>query len=196
MAILATSDFTGKWAIPTPFNGGDTILQSYIDHYEPKYLNQLFGAALYVLYLADPVDPIYSVLTDPFEFDSEVITEGVGRVQISEGLKTMLKNFVYAHYQKEDLGIPTSGGNVNIIPEGGENMNDNRTNIFAYFNQGVKTYKAIQQFIVENRDDYPDYNGVELGSYGIRECKFLKWIYGTGCAEPRLSQVIKDEQNA
>ena len=30
---------------------------------------------------------------------------------------------------------------------------------------------------------------IELGSYGIRECKFLKWIYGTGCAEPRLSKL-------
>ncbi len=31
---------------------------------------------------------------------------------------------------------------------------------------------------------------IELGSYGIRECPFLKWIYATGCAEPRLSGVI------
>lgn len=34
-------------------------------------------------------------------------------------------------------------------------------------------------------DDY------ELGSYGIRECEFLKWIYGTACAEPRTSKLIK-----
>jgi hypothetical protein len=34
------------------------------------------------------------------------------------------------------------------------------------------------------------YNGYELGSYGIRESEFLTWIYGTGCAEPRLSRVI------
>lgn len=34
-------------------------------------------------------------------------------------------------------------------------------------------------------------NAVELGSYGIRECEFLKWIYGTGCAEPRTSSVLK-----
>jgi hypothetical protein len=34
-------------------------------------------------------------------------------------------------------------------------------------------------------DDY------ELGSYGIRESDFLKWIYGTGCAEPRLSTLIE-----
>lgn len=32
---------------------------------------------------------------------------------------------------------------------------------------------------------------VELGSYGIRECEFLKWIYGTACAEPRTSKLIK-----
>lgn len=31
-------------------------------------------------------------------------------------------------------------------------------------------------------------NPVELGSYGVREIKGFKWIYGTGCAEPRLSQ--------
>jgi len=31
----------------------------------------------------------------------------------------------------------------------------------------------------------------ELGSYGIRECEFLKWIYATGCAEPRTSKLIK-----
>jgi hypothetical protein len=31
----------------------------------------------------------------------------------------------------------------------------------------------------------------ELGSYGIRRTSFLNWIYGTGCAEPRLSNVMK-----
>ncbi len=35
-----------------------------------------------------------------------------------------------------------------------------------------------------------EYNGYELGSYGIRECEYLKWIYATGCAEPRLSKII------
>ena len=31
---------------------------------------------------------------------------------------------------------------------------------------------------------------IELGSYGIRSCEYLDWIYGTGCSEPRLSRVI------
>lgn len=34
--------------------------------------------------------------------------------------------------------------------------------------------------------------GIELGSYGIREHKLTgPWIYGTGCAEPRLSTVMR-----
>lgn len=32
------------------------------------------------------------------------------------------------------------------------------------------------------------FNDIELGSYGIRETEFIKWIYGTGCAEPRTSK--------
>ena len=35
------------------------------------------------------------------------------------------------------------------------------------------------------------YEGIELGSYGIRECEFLTWIYGTGCAEPRFSSCLR-----
>lgn len=34
-------------------------------------------------------------------------------------------------------------------------------------------------------------DGKELGSYGIRSCEFLDWIYATGCAEPRTSSLIK-----
>lgn len=44
------------------------------------------------------------------------------------------------------------------------------------------------EFSFEKADGW---EAVELGSYGIRECSFLKWIYGTGCAEPRLSQAIQ-----
>jgi hypothetical protein len=33
-------------------------------------------------------------------------------------------------------------------------------------------------------------DGIELGSYGIRSCEFLDWIFGTGLAEPRTSNLI------
>ena len=46
--------------------------------------------------------------------------------------------------------------------------------------------------ITEETDDGCDITikNIELGSYGIRKCDFLTWIYGTGCAEPRLSKLI------
>lgn len=33
-------------------------------------------------------------------------------------------------------------------------------------------------------------NGIELGSYGRRSIDGFDWEYGTGCAEPRLSQAL------
>jgi hypothetical protein len=48
----------------------------------------------------------------------------------------------------------------------------------------------IQEEVWELQD------GLELGSYGIRppQCagRTLRWVYGTGVVEPRLSQVIAE----
>ncbi len=52
-----------------------------------------------------------------------------------------------------------------------------------YFTKKLTVVKTEIGFDIE-------IDGNELGSYGIRECDFLKWIYGTGCAEPRLSTLI------
>lgn len=46
--------------------------------------------------------------------------------------------------------------------------------------------------VVGHKDGFDiEIHGKELGSYGIRECEHLKWIYATGCAEPRTSNLIK-----
>lgn len=34
-------------------------------------------------------------------------------------------------------------------------------------------------------------SGIELGSYGFRQYKDIRFIYGTGCALPRLSTVVE-----
>lgn len=34
-------------------------------------------------------------------------------------------------------------------------------------------------------------DGIEVGSYGIGKYKDFSWVYGTGVAEPRLSQILK-----
>lgn len=45
--------------------------------------------------------------------------------------------------------------------------------------------------IVSTGDDSFDIvtsEGIEIGSYGYRECSFAQWVYGTGIAEPRFSR--------
>lgn len=36
-----------------------------------------------------------------------------------------------------------------------------------------------------------EFHGIEIGSYGVRECILGKWVYGTGVAEPRFSRLMK-----
>jgi hypothetical protein len=45
--------------------------------------------------------------------------------------------------------------------------------------------------IVKTNEGYDIcYKDMEIGSYGIRSCEFLEWIYATGVAEPRFSSII------
>ena len=50
--------------------------------------------------------------------------------------------------------------------------------------------------IIETQDSEVSYDivdgidGIELGSYGIRHYKDLRWIYGTGLALPRLDTIL------
>ena len=49
----------------------------------------------------------------------------------------------------------------------------------------------IKTYVQETNDGFDIMvDDFELGSYGIRECDFLEWIYGTACAEPRTSKLI------
>lgn len=58
--------------------------------------------------------------------------------------------------------------------------------LFMYKKTEVIETKVGYDIVIDN---------IELGSYGIRECEFIKWIYGTGLAEPRTSKLIKKYNN-
>ena len=165
MALVTTSDFVGKWAISKSFNQDNTTLQTYIDTYENKYMSELLGADLYVLFTAGiaATNPIYEALRDAFNLDIDGSYSKGNRVVISQGVIFMLKCVIYAHYQRQDLGISTSLGHVNADVEGGKPTNDNKTAVFSMYNEGIKTYKAIQCYINENISDYEDFNGIEKG---------------------------------
>jgi hypothetical protein len=58
-----------------------------------------------------------------------------------------------------------------------------------FFNKKFDNDRKLEIVTTPNGFDI-EIEGKELGSYGIRECEFLKWIYATGCAEPRTSSLI------
>lgn len=50
--------------------------------------------------------------------------------------------------------------------------------------------------IIETKEGFDlEVNGIEIGSYGIRSCEYLKWIYGTGLAEPRMTFIKNTLKN-
>lgn len=73
---------------------------------------------------------------------------------------------------------------VDVTNSGLEKMIDNALMFYKLFLPNSEVVKTDIGFDIMDNDN-------ELGSYGIGECDFLSWIYGTGCAEPRLSTIIE-----
>lgn len=59
-----------------------------------------------------------------------------------------------------------------------------------FFKTQVPDASKLQ--VVKTKEGFDiEYGGIELGSYGIRRCSFLDWVYGTGVAEPRTERAIR-----
>lgn len=67
----------------------------------------------------------------------------------------------------------------------------------SFFEMFLRVKIQVPKNSPPNSFDIVEHGGmVELGSYGIREALGFKWIYGTGCAEPRLSTVVEKIKKA
>jgi hypothetical protein len=64
-----------------------------------------------------------------------------------------------------------------------------------------KTIKTVTEFLGDKAelvclDEYSydlNINGIEVGSYGIRQHQDTRWVYGTGLAEPRYSMAVASD---
>jgi len=161
MSILLNTDFTGKYHIAlTKFNDDD--LDTYIEKYEKKYLTRLLGVDLYNLFMDEldlnnpPTTPIYKAIFDAFSLD-----DGCDIVE-SNGMKEMLKGFIYFHYIFDNQQQQTPIGTTKQSAENSSVLNINGLTVMR-FNEGVETYRAIQRYIELNSSDYIAFNGQYLG---------------------------------
>lgn len=88
------------------------------------------------------------------------------------------------YFMKNELFIPYSSSEEDL-----SQMIGIAEKWFSQFLDNVSILETNEPNSVKSFDLMS--KGVELGSYGIRDTQGLKWIYGTACAEPRLSHLIE-----
>jgi hypothetical protein len=153
MSIVSTSDFVGKYAISIQFNNA-TDLNTYISENETVILSKLLGAELAQDYIEDDDTPEFEKIKEPLIFNSK----HCGRLYTSLGIKKMLINMIYAIYYQSDNTLATTNGKLKVANEGGVNQ-PSHFFIHEAYNNGVRSFRAIQKWIEENKDDYPKYKG-------------------------------------
>lgn len=164
--IVQVSDFNeGKFELHTGMYDIPRI-QSYIDKYEPRYLRELLGVDLFNLFNADlilgggtPTEPRFIKIFDELTIDLP------WRILDSDGIKEMLMGFIYYEYTKDQIVQMTPNGNVRPVGQNSEVAGSLYTQIYTRYNDGVRSYKAIQMYIWKNPDayDFDDFNGVPKG---------------------------------
>jgi hypothetical protein len=159
--LLNSTDFTGEYAIPQNQYTSIT-LEEYIVSTERMYLQKLLGVSLSDLFIADltdgePVSPRFVAIFEPLSYDYQ------NWIVTSNGIKEMLKGFIYFNYtrmQKYQNGIEGASQKMgsNSMP-----AKYDSTWLVSMHNISIDTYRAIQDYIQQNKIDYPEYNGQPIG---------------------------------
>lgn len=170
MAILQETDFdSGRFELPTNTFQEDS-LDDFIVRVEDEYLPQLFGVELYDLFIADlsvgtpqtPSDPRFVKVFDPFNDQTDdIFTQ-------SKGIIVMLKGLVYYLYTRDRISRITTDGIKVTTGENADNVSGMGHNITSRYNESIRTYKAIQNFMfVVDEDTYPEFEGINKRFNGI-----------------------------
>lgn len=137
-------------------------LEAIRDEYQDGYIYQLLGADLGTLFLTDlngsgvPQTARFTALYNAFVEDDEC--EGIKR---SQGIKFFIKNLIWFHFARINNTRVTAAGNVSHLAENAEPAFNGKYYAHLY-NQSIDTGKAIQWYIHQNSEDYPEYNGQYL----------------------------------
>lgn len=132
------------------------------DEYQNSYIYQLLGAELGTLFLADldgsgvPQTARFEDIYNAFAEDDEC-----EEIKESKGIKFFIKNIIWFHYARVNNISITTAGNIYKLGENSEPALSGKHYANIY-NQAIDTGKAVQWYICQNIEDYPEYNGQEL----------------------------------
>jgi hypothetical protein len=145
--FVNNSDFTDKFELHTGMFDTQKLTE-YIDRYEEIYLNELLGIKLYNDFKADlvagvPQNASYVFIFNEFKYETDI------RLIISRGMKDMLIGFIYFEFMKDKVAQNTSVGMTKPRNENSGVVSAHNP-IYLRYNEAVKTYKAIQDYIMLN----------------------------------------------
>lgn len=153
MVTISTGSFVGKFEVS--INVFTTPkLQQYIDRYSTKYLYDMLGEELFLLWNAGAGTPIYDKLTNPFIFQSRC-----GKVYESKGIEDMLLGLIYWHYVTDITTKQSINGGIKNSNENSKDASFVLANVHDRYYESLLTYRAIQAWVIDNSIDYPLFNG-------------------------------------
>ena len=161
MSVISTSDFANAPYL-IPINPEqDTDLQNFIAKEQEDRLLELFGVELYDLFIADLVAEVPTSARFIKVFDS--FYDQTDDILIkSDGIKEMLKGFVYYAYLRQRVTRVDTTGISMVLSENNEPVSAIYHDITRRYNEAVETFKVIQYYMC-NVDEatYPEFNGVD-----------------------------------
>lgn len=158
--LINTEDFVGEHKI-TNDAGTTANLELCIEEHEETYLRKLLGSTLFDLFKANydataqTNSGQYLTIRNAFAYDyGDCLVE-------SKGMKKMLLGFIYWEFTRLQPYHNTVAGMVKQKTELGDIVDGG---INSRYNKAINTYEAIQTYIEQNLDDFPDYNGQPIES--------------------------------
>lgn len=152
MLILDRSDFRGLYAITFPkVNDADIVVEEVLEVIERRYLVKLLGSELFAELQSDPNDSKFADLFKPLQENN----------YYSDGLKEVLKVFVYIDYQRKNHVMSTENGRVVKDSSTGTYTSAYVRDILSY-NLAVDGWKAIQRYCRKNKDLRNKFRGDDL----------------------------------
>lgn len=163
MIIVTTKDFVGFQSLASSIEI-NKVLQYFIDKYEARYINQLLGASLATLFIADcqanngvPVIPRFLTIFKAFDMQDGA------RIRHSNGIKDLLLDAICYQFVFRNDSQHSQAGVVNNEVDTTTKLTGSDSSRFAElrFNDMLDTWDEIQWYIRKNQSTYPEFVQVD-----------------------------------
>lgn len=135
-------------------------LQECINSIELDTITDLLGCSLGFMFISDYTPGVgfantrFKTLFEPFATDTDF-----GPLK-SEGIKEMLKGFIYFEYVRNQPNQDRQNGLVNAVNENSTPISGGQGSLHLKHNRAANTYSAIQCYVGLHADMYPEFKGV------------------------------------